>query len=122
MDECGACDNCTGETPPASLAPEGPPARRLRVGADRRERRTRDVSISAPTAAEEQLFERLRRVRTDLARSAGLPAYCVFPDRTLAELARRRPTSEEDLLDVPGVGPTKAARYGSAFLKVLEEE
>jgi ATP-dependent DNA helicase RecQ len=118
MDECGACDNCTGETP--SLPPA---AERPRAGAaGRRERRTRDVSIPAPTAAEERLFDRLRRVRTDLARTAGLPAYCVFPDRTLAELARRRPSTENDLLEVPGVGPAKAAKYGPAFLRVIEEE
>jgi ATP-dependent DNA helicase RecQ len=117
MDECGACDNCTGETPSLPPVPERPRA----AVAARRERRTRDVSIPAPTAAEERLFDRLRRVRTDLARTAGLPAYCVFPDRTLAELARRRPTTEDDLLEVPGVGPAKAAKYGPAFLRVLEE-
>ena len=114
MDECGACDNCTGEVTPA-LEPVSQGGRR------RQERRSRDVSVPVPTRAEEQLFDRLRRVRTDLARTAGLPAYCVFPDRTLAELARRRPATANDLLEVPGIGPAKVAMYGQAFLDVLAE-
>ena len=121
MDSCGACDNCTGEAPP--VLSRAPAALRERSGgrAPRsRERRTRDVTPRAATPAEEQLFERLRQLRSELARKEKLPAYCVFPDRTLAELARRRPASESDLLDIPGVGPAKAAKYGRAFLEILE--
>ena len=116
MDECGACDNCRGETPPAPSG-GGPTTRKERRSASRR---VTVLSPEPPTAAEEALFEQLRQLRSRLAREAGVPAYVVFPDRTLAELARRRPTSEDSLLEVPGVGPAKASRYGRAFLDLLE--
>jgi ATP-dependent DNA helicase RecQ len=48
-----------------------------------------------------------------------VPAYIVFNDNTLAEMAARRPRDPEDLLEVPGVGPAKLQRYGEAFLEVI---
>jgi ATP-dependent DNA helicase RecQ len=71
------------------------------------------------TAADPDLFERLRRWRAEIARRDGVPAYVVFHDRTLSALAARRPTTLADLEAVPGVGPTKLARYGSDLLEVL---
>jgi ATP-dependent DNA helicase RecQ len=66
------------------------------------------------------LYERLRALRAQLARREELPAYCVFHDRTLLALARARPTSLDDMRAVSGVGPTKLAKYGAAFLAVLQ--
>jgi ATP-dependent DNA helicase RecQ len=81
--------------------------------------------VAAPVAelsgSGAERYERLRQLRGELAREAGLPAYCVFPDRTLAELARRRPASETELLDIPGVGPAKARKYGERFLAALRD-
>jgi ATP-dependent DNA helicase RecQ len=117
MDECGACDNCIGGSPFAAGpgdAAEAPASRG---------RRARGQPPAAPkgelSGAGAECFERLRRLRGELARDAGLPAYCVFNDRTLAELARRRPASESELLDIPGVGPAKAEKYGERFLAAL---
>jgi len=62
------------------------------------------------------LFSALRALRTTLARRDGLPAYVVFPDSTLAEIATRRPASLAALADVRGVGPAKLERYGAQFL------
>ncbi|WP_249300119.1 DNA helicase RecQ [Feifania hominis] len=62
------------------------------------------------------LFERLRRLRARLAASQGVPAYAVFTDATLHEMARSAPRSPEELLEVPGVGHAKLARYGKLFL------
>ena len=67
------------------------------------------------------LFERLRSLRAKLAADERLPAYCVFHDRTLAALARDRPATLGELAAVPGVGPTKLAKYGAAFLAVLRD-
>lgn len=122
MDECGACDNCTGETP-TSPAPAGNSAGRQAPAprTSRPRRAARELSPQLPTAEEEALYERLRALRSELARDAGLPAYCIFPDRTLAEFARRRPASEGDLLEISGVGPAKLEKYGRAFLTVLEQ-
>jgi ATP-dependent DNA helicase RecQ len=68
---------------------------------------------------DQPLFARLRELRARLAKEAQLPAYCVFHDRTLAALARRRPATLDELAEVPGVGPSKLAKYGAAFLDAL---
>ncbi|HEY1585619.1 MAG TPA: ATP-dependent DNA helicase RecQ [Polyangia bacterium] len=68
---------------------------------------------------DEPLFARLRELRAKLARAESLPAYCVFHDRTLAALARQRPGTLDEMAEVPGVGPSKLAKYGAAFLDAL---
>ena len=68
---------------------------------------------------DERLFQRLRALRRELADGAGVPAYIVFSDATLRAMARMRPHTPEELLEVPGVGEVKLGRYGSAFLDVL---
>jgi superfamily II DNA helicase RecQ len=50
-----------------------------------------------------------------------VPAYIVFSDAALRGMASRRPRSEGELLQVPGVGPVKLERYGAAFLEALGE-
>ena len=68
------------------------------------------------------LFEALRDLRKRLADERGVPAYVVFNDATLLEMAAAKPASEAELLAVSGVGPTKLERYGEAFLEVIEEQ
>jgi ATP-dependent DNA helicase RecQ len=70
---------------------------------------------------DEALFEKLRAVRKRLADAEGVPAYIVFSDAALRGMAARRPHSEGELLQVPGVGPVKLERYGAAFLAALRE-
>lgn len=67
------------------------------------------------------LFERLRRLRTQLAKDAGVPPYVVFPDATLAGIARFRPSTADDLLSVSGVGQSKLERYGEEVLSLVAE-
>jgi ATP-dependent DNA helicase RecQ len=66
------------------------------------------------------LFERLRAVRLDVARSRGVPPYVIFHDSTLREMARLRPTSLEALLTVKGVGARKADDLGATFLAAIQ--
>jgi len=68
---------------------------------------------------DEALFESLRRLRKALADEQGVPAYIVFGDRVLREMAVRRPATADELLGVPGVGPAKLERYGPAFLDAI---
>ena len=68
------------------------------------------------------LFEKLRARRLELAKAQSVPPYVIFHDRTLAEMAARRPRSLAELADVPGVGAAKLARYGEAFLEVVNAE
>jgi ATP-dependent DNA helicase RecQ len=81
------------------------------------------VSRGAPAldAAEDGLLAALKRKRRDLARAENVPAFMIFPDRTLIDMAERRPSTLEDLRRVHGVGERKIARYGEAFLEALEE-
>jgi ATP-dependent DNA helicase RecQ len=65
------------------------------------------------------LWEKLRELRREIADRHGIPAFVVFHDKTLREMATRKPASREELLLVNGVGETKAARYGGAFLQAI---
>jgi ATP-dependent DNA helicase RecQ len=69
--------------------------------------------------AEAGLFDVLRQVRLRIARERGLPPYVVFHDRTLQEMASRRPATIEQLHDIYGVGARKAADFGDAFLDAI---
>ena len=69
--------------------------------------------------AVEDLYQRLRDLRKRLADARDLPAYVIFHDRTLREMAERRPRTRDELLEVSGVGPAKLERYGGAFLEEL---
>jgi ATP-dependent DNA helicase RecQ len=69
--------------------------------------------------ADSGLFEALRQWRGQTAREQGVPAYVILHDRTLHELAQRRPPDMAALLDIPGIGEAKATRYGPALLEVL---
>jgi ATP-dependent DNA helicase RecQ len=70
-----------------------------------------------PAAAE--LFQRLREWRAEQARTQGVPAYIVFGDATLRELATTRPGTIGELAAVGGVGQKKLDTYGSAVLDVV---
>lgn len=65
------------------------------------------------------LFAALRDWRRSLARASGVPAYVIFPDATLRAVVESRPATPEALLDLPGVGPVKAARHGDAVLELV---
>jgi ATP-dependent DNA helicase RecQ len=76
-------------------------------------------SIPPLAASDAPLFDALRVWRAALAREQGIPAYVILHDRTLRELAARKPASTAELLMVPGIGEAKAARYGKSLLDVL---
>ncbi len=67
------------------------------------------------------LFDRLRAVRLEIARSRGVPPYVIFHDATLREMARTRPESLTALLGVKGVGARKADDLGESFLAAIRE-
>ncbi len=67
------------------------------------------------------LFERLRAWRATVAKEQGMPAYVIFHDATLRQIAASRPATVEELALVNGVGETKLARYGQQILDVLAE-
>ena len=67
-------------------------------------------------AKKDTLFERLRKLRHQIALDENIPAYLVFSDATLKEMERARPMSESDLLEISGVGQRKLEVYGDEFI------
>jgi len=85
-----------------------------------RERRRRKGSAAPLLASAEQaLFEALRAERRRLADAHGVPAYVIFHDATLAQMAAERPRTLAELAQINGVGAAKLERYGEAFLAVI---
>ncbi len=92
----------------------------LELRADTVQRTPTRAEPAALVAAEDEgLLSALKARRRALADAAGAPAYVVFPDRTLIEMATRRPASLDAMRGITGVGETKLARYGADFLEVI---
>ncbi len=70
--------------------------------------------------AESALLDALKALRLQLARERGVPAYIVFSDRTLIDMARRRPRTEEEFAQVNGVGAAKLEAFAGPFLAAIE--
>jgi ATP-dependent DNA helicase RecQ len=90
----------------------------------RRKPRRRGPASQPPAAlagASGGVFEALREWRRSVAKEHGVPAYTVFHDATLEEIARRRPDSLDGLRGISGIGATKLERYGEPLLKVVRE-
>lgn len=67
------------------------------------------------------LFERLRTLRSEIAREENLPPYIIFSDKTLVDLCVKLPFTREEMLSVSGVGENKYARYGVRFMQCIVE-
>ncbi|MCB1506788.1 MAG: DNA helicase RecQ [Hyphomicrobiaceae bacterium] len=85
---------------------------------ERKSRRQGKTTQTGLNAADQVLYDSLRVLRTELATKAGVPPYVICHDRTLVELASRRPQTEAQLHDISGLGNAKIARYGRALLEV----
>ncbi len=122
-ENCGACDVC-GETPdwlegPASRPTPG----RQPAAAPARAVRDDRIAGEAPALADPDpvIVEHLKRWRSDRARRQGVPAYVILHDKALADLARRRPATPDELLEVHGIGEAKAAKYGQDLLQAIDQ-
>jgi ATP-dependent DNA helicase RecQ len=118
---CQGCDNCLGVAAVASVADDTPTRRREKRSAPARRQGAETAEDVSLGPAEERALAALKTVRITIAREEQVPAYIVFSDRTLAELAIRRPRSLSALQDVRGVGPMKLERYGARFLAAIAE-
>ena len=67
----------------------------------------------------DELFEQLRRLRKRIADAKGVPAFVVFSDATLRQMAAKRPRTRAQFLELGGVGPAKLDEYGDAFLGAI---
>jgi ATP-dependent DNA helicase RecQ len=119
--DCGGCDNCLGThdaTRRQKSTPAPKPGEKRRGRADRRASKPEPSELVA-SPADARLLERLRALRTSIAREEQVPAYVVFADRTLLEIAVRRPKSPYALGEIRGVGPMKIDKYGERFLELV---
>jgi ATP-dependent DNA helicase RecQ len=79
----------------------------------------RQSAATALGAADQTLFQALRARRSALAKAQGVPAYVILPDRSLMDMARRKPETLAAMAQIHGVGEMKLARYGEEFLDVI---
>jgi ATP-dependent DNA helicase RecQ len=122
---CGGCDNCLGTRVDVERggapAMHGPGSRGKTKNRPRGSNAEAAVPDDAPvlSGADEALLARLRDLRRTISREEQVPAYVVFPDRTLGEIAVRRPANANALGQIRGVGPVKLEKYGERFLDVV---
>ena len=102
---------------PADIADHLPAVRETVRAARGTKSGSRPAAALAPD--DKALFEELRRWRSMQAKAAAVPAFVIFDDKTLTEVASRRPSDRASLLRVPGIGPVKLERYGDDLLAVV---
>ncbi len=100
-DHCGNCSSCLRTEIPVLDTPSPAPHPPISGKLD---------------SSQRELFHRLQGLRLRLAQRQGVPAYVVFSDKTLRELAIIRPRTVDELKTVSGIGDVKAGRYGKEFL------
>jgi len=79
------------------------------------------AALAGGGADDTALFEALRRRRSELAKAQGVAAYVVFADKTLIDMARRKPTTAAEMSAVHGVGEAKLRQYGGVFLDAIRQ-
>ena len=122
--KCGNCSCCLAAEQEAQVRLEdsrqraADNARRLANPAKSRRAKSDAVPLSE---FDEKLLSALYALRKRLAGKQNIPAFMVFSDATLREMAEKKPLSVDELLNISGVGEKKAARYGNAFLRLIED-
>jgi len=127
---CEGCDNCLGTTAPRPERSRGAPGERRRKAPSGRGR-LRAPAVPTPDAAPAEVahlgpdaqsrFESLRAMRSAIAREERVPAYIVFDDRTLREIAAHAPRTLAAMQALRGVGPRKIEKFGARVLATLAE-
>lgn len=87
--------------------------------ADVKQIEKKEKSIKIEDSPKDSLFERLRKLRLDISRKEDIPAYLVFSDAALKEMAQIRPMSDEEFMQINGVGRQKMQNYGYSFIKEI---
>ena len=122
--KCGNCSCCLAAEQEAQMQLEdsrrraADNARRLTPAAKPRRVKADAVPLSE---FDEKLLSALYALRKRLAGKQNIPAFMVFSDATLREMAEKKPLSIDELLNISGVGEKKATRYGNAFLRLIED-
>jgi RecQ family ATP-dependent DNA helicase len=106
---CTACESCAGSRAPEAAA----------IASTRRKRSAGEAAAPVDDGPfDTAIFEKLRVLRTELAREGKVPPYVIFHDATLRELARALPSDERTFLAVKGAGPGRWERYGARVVAI----
>ncbi|QED37025.1 DNA helicase RecQ [Antarcticibacterium arcticum] len=95
---------------------EGAPVRLAKIPTEK------EIKIQEETVSKRKdssLFEKLRQLRLRIAQEEGIPAYLIFNDATLKEMEKERPMTDEDFMNINGVGRKKMQDYGYQFIKEI---
>ena len=68
-----------------------------------------------------ELYKALKQTRLEIAKGLNIPPYMIFHDKSLLEMSEKKPTSYEDMRNISGVGESKLAKFGEAFMNVIRE-
>jgi len=122
---CSNCDNCLGiKHEPRTGTPTKGKSLRDRSGSSKSAARgaVKAGATDTPLSREEiARMDALRALRSQLAKAEEMPAYVIFPDRALREMARANPASIAQLAQVHGVGPARLDKYGRQVLETLRD-
>jgi ATP-dependent DNA helicase RecQ len=112
--KCEGCDRCVGSTlGPATAA-------RAARGSRRKKKVDAATTARSGATADPVLVTELRALRAQLARDDKVPAYVVYPDKTLSALAAAAPRSRDALEAVHGMGPSRIEKYGEQLLALIK--
>ena len=81
-----------------------------------------DKEIKFENSEQENLYNKLRLWRSEEARKQELPAYIIFNNITLFQIAKYKPSSEMDLMKINGIGKVKLEKYGSNLIKIVTKQ
>jgi len=92
---------------------------RPRVGEKAKKKKKKSGPVEELSEDDLRLFETLREIRKQLAAEQGVPPYVIFGDVALVEMSRERPSTEDEFLEINGVGQVKLERHGTVFLEAI---
>jgi ATP-dependent DNA helicase RecQ len=92
---------------------------RPRVGEKVKKKKRKSGPVEELSEDDLRLFETLREIRKQLAAEQGVPPYVIFGDVALVEMSRERPSTEDEFLEINGVGQVKLERHGAVFLEAI---
>ena len=95
---------------------------RIKIAKPSKKASNKKLKFDLEKAEDRTLFEKLRKLRKQLAEQANVPPFVVFSDASLIEMSIHRPTNEVEFLDINGVGAHKLATYGTSFLEAIAEQ
>lgn len=87
---------------------------------EKKQEKKTDRKQKSTLSSDEQLLAELKNWRKQIATENKVPAYVIFHDSTLTEIAARKPLNEKELLEVQGMGQTKFERFGSTLLEIVQ--